>query len=93
MDGGFTWSSYCRTAELADHHILFVVGGGRASCQPDAPPLWPGWRGLTAFAKDRKWPIGNSGLSPIVNTNSLSSITQSFASGPPVWSDLIHPPG
>ena len=54
VDGGFTWSSYCRTSELKDHHILFVVGGGGEDSTSGRKSIVARMQGLQDFAKDRQ---------------------------------------
>ena len=56
VDGGFTWSSYCRTRELKDHHILFLVGGGRGEKSTGRESVVARMEGLREFAKARKMP-------------------------------------
>lgn len=53
VDGGFTWSSYCRTKELEDHYILFVVGGGRGQQSSGRKSIVARMDGLRDFANQR----------------------------------------
>ena len=53
VDGGFTWSSYCRTNELKNHQILFLVGGGNKDSSLGRNYIVARMKALDEFAKER----------------------------------------